>query len=214
MTTMYLIRHGQSKANEEKFFAGHTDVPLTRLGEQQAEKTAQYIAENFKIDAVYASDLERAFVTGKAVADKMGVPVFTDRGLREIYAGQWEGILYEQLLLRFPDTYSVWKNNIGLAQCPDGESVAQLQQRFLAALRRIAADNDGKAVAVATHACAIRTLCTYCAGKDLSEMRDIAFVSNASVTTIEFQEGDIRLVRQGYDDHLGDIRISTKNFAK
>ena len=59
MTTLLLIRHGQSEANKLGVFAGHFDAPLLPLGIEQAKKTAAYIAENYKVDKVYASDLKR-----------------------------------------------------------------------------------------------------------------------------------------------------------
>ena len=64
-----MIRHGQSCANVEKYFAGHLNSPLTALGVSQAQLTAQYIFQHYCVDHVYASDLDRAYLTGKAVAD-------------------------------------------------------------------------------------------------------------------------------------------------
>ena len=59
MTTLILVRHGQSVANLERIFAGHTDIPLTELGLLQAERTAAYL-EEYPIDCIYSSDLLRA----------------------------------------------------------------------------------------------------------------------------------------------------------
>ena len=87
MTKLLIIRHGQSVANLQGIFVGHTDSPLSDLGKRQAEATADYIVNTFHVDAVYASDLERAFVTGKAVADRLGMSVTPVRGMREISQG-------------------------------------------------------------------------------------------------------------------------------
>ncbi len=67
MTKLILIRHGESVANRNHIFVGHTDVELEEKGVKQAELTAQYVYENFKVDKVYASDLKRAYETGKKV---------------------------------------------------------------------------------------------------------------------------------------------------
>ena len=83
MTTLLLIRHGQSVANLENVFGGHLDKPLTELGLRQAQLTADFIKENFAVDAVYASDLMRAYVTGQTTAERFGLTAIPDRQLRD-----------------------------------------------------------------------------------------------------------------------------------
>ncbi len=206
MTTFLLIRHGESMANTEKRFAGHLDIPLSPLGEQQAKITAAHIASHYAVDAVYASDLLRAYHTGKAVADQMHVPIYTDKALREICAGDWEGVSFDNLQTRFSKSYAVWLTDIGNAACDNGETVAVLQNRFLTALRRIAADNDGKTIVIATHATPIRSLQCHCEGKTLNEMHAVPWATNASVTTVTCENGIFRLVSAGDDRHLGGTR--------
>ena len=63
MTTVLLIRHGQSVTNVTQVFTGHYDVPLSPLGQEQARRTAAYLRGHFAIDAIYASDLMRAMQT-------------------------------------------------------------------------------------------------------------------------------------------------------
>lgn len=70
MTTLILIRHGESKANRDRIFAGHLDVDLQEKGLKQAKITAEYISKNYLVNRVYSSDLKRAYQTGKCVADK------------------------------------------------------------------------------------------------------------------------------------------------
>lgn len=209
MTRLILIRHGQSQANTLSVFAGQTDSPLTELGMEQAERTAAYVAENYEIAAVYSSDLCRASAVGEKVAEKAGVPLTLDADLREIHAGLWEGCPFSQLAQRF-DAYQVWLTNIGRAACDEGETVAQLQNRFLAALRRIAGSHPGKTVAIATHATPIRTLCCFCEKDSLDGMKDIPWVSNASVTEVICDNGGFSIVQAGFDGHLGE---STSRFS-
>ena len=64
MTTLILVRHGQSESNLKHIFCGQTDVKLTEKGHAQAKKTAEYIIKNYKIDKIYSSDLQRAYDTG------------------------------------------------------------------------------------------------------------------------------------------------------
>ena len=206
-TTFLLIRHGQSIANIEKRFAGHWNAPLSELGHQQAIATADYLTAQYQINAVYASDLSRAYETGKAIANKCRLPVIQNADFREINAGDWEGLCFDDLQIQFPDSYATWMHNIGEAVCDNGESVAHLQQRFSNALKKIADGNNGATIAVATHATPIRSLQCLCLQQPLSYMKSIPWVPNASVTVITYTGGNFSLVCAGYADHLGN-RIS------
>ncbi len=208
MTTFLLIRHGESLANVEGRFAGHLDAPLSTTGQAQAVITAEYIRSHYAVDAVYASDLARAFDTGKAVADQFGLPMNPDSDLREIFAGDWEGAVYDDLPKQFPASFHTWLTDIGNAVCDGGESVAHLQGRVLTALRRIAAEHDGQTVVIATHATPIRSLQCFCEGKPLDEMKTVPWVSNASVTVVECEQGALRLLEVGKDAHLGQQRTA------
>lgn len=205
MTTLLLIRHGQSHSNLEGKFAGFTDTPLTETGLRQAERTAAFIAQNYKVHAVYASDLQRAHVTGATVAAALKLPVHPQPQLREIFAGSWEGNFYADLANAHSPAYETWLHDIGNCQCPGGESVAQLSRRVYDAVRAIAEEHDGKTVAIATHATPIRTLLCRMEGKMLSEMKDVPWVTNASVTEVHYKDGSWTLAKISQDAHLGDL---------
>lgn len=204
-TELLLIRHGQSQANVQRYFAGHLDSPLTELGRKQALLTAKYIYENYHVDCVYASDLSRAFETGSAVSALCGLQTIPCTQLREIYAGDWEGIPYDMLLERFSESYDIWHKDIGNAVCDGGESVAILQKRVLQALTEICETNTGKTIVVATHATPIRALQCHCQAKSLDLMKEIKWVSNASVSTFTYEEGQFLEKYISYDAHLGEF---------
>ncbi len=206
MTTLLLIRHGESEANRQKIFAGHLDVPLQNTGLRQAQTTAQYIIKNYKVDKVYASDLKRAFDTGKCVADLIGTALVPNKNLREIYAGKWDGCKFDDLVNDFKEDYNIWLTDVGNSRCTDGESVAELSERIMSALTDIAQDNSDKTVVVATHATPIRAVQCLLSGLSLDSMKDIPWVSNASVTEISYDDGKWHLINAGYDDHLSGLK--------
>lgn len=206
MTKLFIIRHGESQANSEGKFVGHTDSGLSGLGKRQAELTAEYITSQNRIDKVYASDLKRAFYTGKAVADRAGLEVIPERGLREIKGGLWENTAFDDLEANYGEPYRIWLTDIGNSACPGGESVSELMERIVATVKKIASENDGKNVVIATHATPIRAFQCFCENKPLSEMKDIPWVSNASVTTAEYSDGELKLTEVGHDGHLGEIK--------
>lgn len=205
MTELLIVRHGQSMANIERVFAGHTNAPLSALGRLQAEKTAEYIISNYKVDKVYSSDLDRAYYTGKAVADKLTLPIIPSINLREIYAGDWENRKFTDIQSCFPTSYEAWLHDIGNAVCDGGESVSSLQIRIVNEIERIASENEGNTVVIATHATPIRALTCYCNDLPLSEMKNIPWVSNASITVATYSGGKLKIDISGYDAHLGEI---------
>lgn len=207
MTTLILVRHGQSMANLEHRFAGQRyDAELSQLGHKQAELTASYIIKNYKVDRIYASDLKRAYETAVHTADKLGMEIIKAPGMREIYAGEWEGMKFDDIDIKYPKEYREWKTNIGMSSCVGGENVHELARRVSEEITQIAKENDGKTVMVATHATPIRAMQCLWEGKSLKEMKDISWVSNSSVTVAEYENGRFKLVSVSYDEHLGDIR--------
>lgn len=208
MTTLLFIRHGQSQANLDGVFAGNYDAELTKLGYEQAERTAQFIAENYNVDAVYASDLVRAFETGKCIAAPFSLPVIPEPGMREIYAGKWEGVTFEDIVKNFPEEFSKWQEDVGNSRCSGGESTRELSERVLSAVTRIAEENDGKTVAVATHATPVRVLQCILSGASFDDMKDIPWVSNASVTEATYDNGEWKLIKIGEDSHMSDLKTT------
>ena len=85
MTNILLIRHGESMANKYEIFCGQSDYDLTETGFEQARVTANYIAQNYQVACVYASDLLRAFHTGETIGAMCHCPVVPDKNLREIH---------------------------------------------------------------------------------------------------------------------------------
>lgn len=206
MTQFLLIRHGESRANRECFFAGQLDAPLEDKGIAQAQLTARFITEKYPVDLVYASDLSRAFDTGKAVAELLGLPVTADPRLREINAGQWQGLRFEQIIERYSEDYQVWLTDIGSCVCTGGESIVRLGQRVMTVLTEIALSNPGKTVVIATHATPIRVIQSLLHENGLTQMKDIPWVSNASVTELRYDAGNWQLGAVAQDAHLQDMK--------
>jgi len=206
MTTFLIIRHGQSQANLDDTFAGcGFDTPLTDLGRTQAAATGAYIAAHYKVDCVVASPLSRAYDTAKAAADRCGLPVVVDPELREVDGGRWERVKFADIDRDDHDAWVTWCTDNGHGYCPGGETVAQVQQRVVAALLRIAAEHDGQTVVLVSHATPVFVLQCAAMGMDLDNVHDVHYASNASVTTVECENGQLRLIEAGYDQHLGDL---------
>lgn len=195
-------------SNLEGYFTGQTNTPLSPLGRRQAELAADYIVANYKFDKVYASDLSRAFDTAKAVADKVGMETISNTGLREIYAGSWEGMSFKELNDTNSPAWQVWRNDVGHAICPDGESVAELHKRTVKTFTALAEENEGKTLVIGTHATVLRVLICECLGLDSDRMKEITWVPNASVTVVEYDGSKFRIAAPTYTKHLEGVESS------
>ncbi|MBQ8577546.1 MAG: histidine phosphatase family protein [Clostridia bacterium] len=205
-TKLIFVRHGESEANADHRFTGQSNAyALTERGHRQAEAAAKWL-DGEPIDAVYASDLRRAYDTALHIAHANNLPVRPDAGFREIFAGAWEGKKFDELPALFPEDFGVWRTDIGRAVCTGGESVADLQKRVRAAVERVVRENPGRTIVIGTHATPIRVMQCIWQNISLSGMKDVPWVPNASITTVLY-EPDLSWhdVHIGMTDHLAGM---------
>ncbi len=201
-TKLIFIRHGESMANSVRVFTGQSNIPLSPLGHKQADLTGQYLKDTH-IDVFYASDLTRAFMTAQHVAAYHGIPVIPCEGMREIYAGEWEGKYFTDIEATYVEEYRTWKTDIGNA-CPvGGERVADLSVRVYQAVCGIVKLHPDSTVCIATHATPIRALQGIFEGKTVERMHEHPWVPNASVTTVICEpDGSFHDLTVGDASHL------------
>lgn len=207
MTTLIIVRHAQSLANKAELFIGHKDMDLSELGVIQAKLLGEYLVnKKFPIDAIYSSDLLRPYHTVEPYAKAVGMEIIKDRELREIYAGQWEGHKFSDLFDLFPDSYAVWKKDIGNCVCDGGESVAQLYERINNAVDRIAKKHDGQTVLIGTHATPVRCLTARATNIGVPGMKDIKWCENTAINIFEYSMGTLSAKELNISEHLGELR--------
>ena len=141
MTRLLLVRHGESEWNATGRWQGWADPPLTDLGIRQAKAAARSVGA---VDAIVASDLQRAHTTAEVLADELGVgPIIPAPALRERDAGPWEGLTREEIEAQWPG----WLER---GERPEGyEGDDALLQRVRPAL--LALEEVGDTVLVVTH---------------------------------------------------------------
>lgn len=206
-----LIRHGESLSNVTQTFSGSVDVALSELGELQAQKVCEYLCNNYKFDKVYSSPLMRAYSTVKGVADKQGLEIITDDRLREICGGDFENMKLADIVVKYPKEFYMWKNNIGLFVCPNGESFADVQKRGMSVLTEIAQNNPNKTVAIGVHAGIIRTMICKIKGLSLEQMQQVPWAKNASIYELEFNDGKFTLLKEDFCDYLDGMVTEFKD---
>jgi broad specificity phosphatase PhoE len=140
VTTLLLVRHGETDWNAEGRLQGHTDRPLNDHGRTQAKVLAEELAAQ-EIAAIYSSDLARARETAEIVADRLQLPIVVDADLREKNWGSWEGLTPGE------------RERIAYV----GETTPEHRERTLRAVRRIADLHPGSStVLVVTHGGSVR----------------------------------------------------------
>jgi probable phosphoglycerate mutase len=187
-TLVYLARHGESDWNVAGRWQGHADRPLTARGRRQADELAMRLA-GVPLDAVYASDLRRAWETAEPVAAAHGLEVMRLRELREVDVGSWSGLTQREAEERFPDGYRRWRDQLGTGW-DDGETYEEMGARVVGAVQRLARRHDGGTVLVVSHGGAIRAILAAARGVDLATMRRAQPVTaNAAVSAVVVQDG-------------------------
>lgn len=208
-TEIIMIRHGQSIANAQSRFAGHSDFDLTELGREQARRAAEYLYnKGQKLDIIYSSDLLRAHNTALPFSEIYGLPVNDTEELREIYAGGWEGQKVDDIYREFPEAFTTWRTDFSRARCPDGESTVELYHRIVATVKRLAKENEGKTILIATHATPIRAIDCCSHGWEAERIGDVSFVRNSSISIFEYEDGKITQKDIDIVDHLDPSQIT------
>jgi broad specificity phosphatase PhoE len=193
MTTVYLARHGESDWNVERRWQGHADRPLTERGREQAARLAERLAD-VELDAIYASDLRRAWETAEAVARSRGIEVVRLPELREVDVGSWCGFTRDECAELYPDAFARWQ--AGGSGWDNGESYEDMGERIVAAIRRLAVEHAGGTILVVSHGGPIRAVHAHALGVDIATHRRTGPVEpNARLSAVAVEDGRIaRLV--------------------
>ncbi|MFO7996535.1 MAG: histidine phosphatase family protein [Dehalococcoidia bacterium] len=100
MTTMMLVRHGDTDWNVEEIFRGRADVELNETGVKQAELLGKYL-EFVPIEAVYSSPLKRALRTAEIIAGFHNIDITSCRELIDFDYGEWQGLSQDTVKERY-----------------------------------------------------------------------------------------------------------------
>lgn len=200
MTKIILVRHGQTHWNVEMKYQGQTDIELTEKGLQQARMVADRLASE-PVSAVYSSDLSRAFVTAKIIAQKHDLSVIAMPELREISFGDWEGLTYTNINSGWPQIMEKLFTCPNEVIIPGGESFHQLKERASQALKKIYISHPDQTVVVVSHGGTIRTLICMALNINLNYVWNIR-QDNTAVSILEYFDNRIILSLLNDTSHL------------
>ncbi|ARF72268.1 bifunctional RNase H/acid phosphatase [Kitasatospora albolonga] len=158
--TFVLLRHGETALTPEKRFSGSggTDPELSATGRDQAARAAAHFAALGTVQEIVSSPLRRCRETAAAVADRLGLDVRIEDGLRETDFGAWEGLTFGEVRERYGDDLTAWLASPDTAPTGGGESFTEVAARVATARDRLTARYAGRTVLLVTHVTPIKTL--------------------------------------------------------
>ena len=188
MTRIFLIRHGETEWNKQGRLQGHSDVHLTPEGIHQAKTLAEH-APFTHADAIYSSDLSRAFGTAEILAAKFHLKVRKMPELREMNYGDWEGRFISELAAESPKDFGKFFTDPERCHPPHGETFLECQARVMIGIREIIADHEGQKVIVVSHGAAIRLILGAALDMPIHKMWAIS-QSNTALNVLRVDEFD------------------------
>jgi broad specificity phosphatase PhoE len=198
MSTLFLVRHGETDWNCSGQIMGCRPVPLNRQGQDQARRLAALL-KGRAVHSVLTSPVTRAVQTAEVIAEALGLPVTTEPGLEEIAFGEWEGLYWKDL------TDEIVRRNLyripSDTRAPGGETLREVQVRAVAAVERAVAERLTLPLLCVSHADVIRAILGHYLRLDLAVVRQMR-ISHAALTIVELHEDTAELVCLNYPPAL------------
>jgi 2,3-bisphosphoglycerate-dependent phosphoglycerate mutase len=200
MTDFIFIRHGETDWNRQQRFQGQIDVPLNRLGHEQARRLADALAGE-AVDVMVSSDLLRTRETAAPLERRWGRQSHLLPGLREQSFGVLEGLDVSSITSQHPQLWSQWLRHDADYALPDGESTSHFHARVLAVVRALAHDHEGKTLMVVTHGGVLDMLWRTVHGTSLHGAR-VCDIPNTGINRLRWRGGTLDIVRWADAAHL------------
>ena len=168
-TRIHLIRHGEVENAGPPRYNGHADVGLSNRGRDQYRAMADRLAD-VPLTAVYSSDLSRCVWGAELIASRHNLKPLLHRELRELHIGDWEGLTWDEIQIRWPKEWANRLADIVNYRVPGGESTQDLHDRAIPTLRDIVARHPGEELLIVGHGGMNRVLLLDAMGAPLSSL--------------------------------------------
>ena len=210
MTTIMLIRHGDTDWNVEEIFRGRADIELNETGIKQAELLAKYL-EDVPVEVIYSSPLKRALKTAEIIAGTHGANVTPSQELIDFDYGEWEGLSHNMVKDKYKTLYEKWLKKPHLVKMPKGESLDDVRKRVVRLINQVTARHQGT-VALVSHRVILKAIICAFLGLDNSRFWNIK-VDTCGVTTFIYQDKSFTLEKHNDTSFLKSIdRLALSDF--
>lgn len=209
-TRIIAIRHGETAWNVDSRLQGHLDIPLNDVGLWQARQAALALADE-PIDAIYSSDLQRAWVTARAIAETTQAPLTAHQGLRERSFGVLQGHTFEELEAKEPEQAYRWRKRDPAFAPEGGESLIALRERITGTTYALAAQHVGGQIVLVAHGGVLDVLYRAATRQDIQAPRTWQ-LGNAAINRLLWTPDGLSLVGWADTQHL-DNAVRDENHA-
>jgi phosphoserine phosphatase len=187
-TRILLVRHGETDWNRTRRFQGRSDLPLNQKGRDQAHALALALKEE-PLAAIYSSPLARAMETANVIKVFHPLaPLFAEQRLLEMNLGDLEGMEGARWAEEYPDFRKAWLENPESVSMPRGESLREVQDRAVEALKGIIGVHPpGSTLLLCSHSFVNLTLLCHGLKIPLSRIRELR--QETAALNILYQQG-------------------------
>ncbi|WP_155590860.1 histidine phosphatase family protein [Lysinibacillus cavernae] len=201
MTTFYLVRHGETKWNQEQRLQGWLDSPLTENGRAAADKLQQQL-QHIPFAVAYCSSSGRARETMDILTVHRQLPIYYENDLREIFLGDWQGNKIEDIMTLHGFDYELYTNYPAQFVATHTESFGAVTERAMFTLKKIAEHHRDESILIVSHAVTIKCIVNAILQRSISELWTAPSIHGTSVTVVE-RQGQQWLVKEiGNVHHL------------
>jgi phosphoserine phosphatase len=206
LTKIILTRHGHVEGIKPARFRGHTELPLTELGQAQARAVAARIAKTWNVAKVYTSPMGRCVVTGQEIAGACRVASEPIEALNDLDYGRWQWRTFDEVRATWPELFATWQTAPHLVRFPEGDSLQDLVARTADALRFVLERHasEMETVVLVGHDSVNRALLLQLLDQPLSAYWRIA-QEPCAINEIDILDGHICVQRINETHHLERI---------
>lgn len=202
---LILIRHGHVEGISPPRFRGRQEVPLTEHGLSQVRATAERVAAEWRVDAIYTSPLGRCRETSAALAIATGASVTAAPEFMDFDYGEWSWRELDAVRSEQPEAFERWFSRPDLIRVPGGESLQEMAARAADCLRRIVEAHPKGTIALVGHDSINRVLLLQLLELPLSAYWRLR-QDPACVNEIDVADGHIQIGRLNETTHLFHLR--------
>ena len=207
---LFLIRHGQTRWNEEGRYQGDHDIELNQVGIKQAKLAAKYLSR-VEFANIYSSPLKRTLFTAEKIRGRRDLDIEVRDDLKEMSFGEWEGLKFHEINEKYHKDYQNWLEDPYNNRPTGGENFKEITERTTTEINRVVSENiDGTSVAVVAHGGVILSLLVYWLQIPLARWKSI-IQRQGAINIAVIDKGYPYISAINYTGHLKPVYDDTED---
>lgn len=193
---LYIVRHGETEWNVIKRFQGQLNTPLTEKGMEKLRETGKKL-ENVLFDEVYTSELGRTVASAEIILNENRGYRNKKRELKklaelnEVYFGVWQGLTYEEVLLKYPEEGNNYFYDVKnyKAENVEAENLKDALERFLKGINKILNIHKSGNILVVTHGTVFEMFINYVENNSIFDIDERTLMGNGDYKIFSYKDG-------------------------